>query len=95
MSRTSLDFFEGRRLGDLISRLTGDVAAIENMILSGVTSVLGYLLRIAFFAGLLFYLRWDLAVSRSRSRRSSWSQDAALHGGGVRRPARFAVGAER
>ncbi len=58
----SLDFFERRRLGDLISRLTGDVAAIENIMLSGVTSILGYLLRIAFFAGLLFYLRWDLAV---------------------------------
>jgi len=58
----SLDFFERRRLGDLISRLTSDVAAIESIMLSGVASLLGYLLRIAFFAGLLFYLRWDLAV---------------------------------
>ena len=58
----SLDFFERRRLGDVITRLTGDVASIENIVLSGVTSILGYLLRIAFFAGLLFYLRWDLAV---------------------------------
>jgi ATP-binding cassette subfamily B protein len=58
----SLDFFERRRLGDVIARLTGDVSSIENIVLSGVTSVLGYLLRITFFAGLLFYLRWDLAV---------------------------------
>jgi ATP-binding cassette, subfamily B, bacterial len=58
----SLDFFERRRLGDLISRLTGDVSAIESIVLSGVASILGYLLRIAFFAALLFYLRWDLAV---------------------------------
>lgn len=58
----SLDFFEGRRLGDVISRLTGDVGAIENLVLSGVASLLGYLIQIAFFAGALFYLRWDLAV---------------------------------
>jgi ABC-type multidrug transport system fused ATPase/permease subunit len=30
--------------------------------LSGIASALSYLLRIAFFAGALFYLRWDLAV---------------------------------
>jgi ABC-type multidrug transport system fused ATPase/permease subunit len=58
----SLDFFEHRRLGDVIARLTDDVESIEDLVLSGVTSALGYLLRIAFFAGLLFYLRWDLAV---------------------------------
>jgi len=58
----SLDFFDKRRLGDVIQRLTGDTAAIEDLMLSGVASSLSYLLRIAFFAGALFYLRWDLAV---------------------------------
>jgi ABC-type multidrug transport system fused ATPase/permease subunit len=58
----SLDFFERRRLGDVIARLTGDVSSIENLVLSGVASTLAYMLRIGFFAGALFYLRWDLAV---------------------------------
>ncbi len=31
----SLDFFDRRRLGDLISRLTGDIASIETFVLSG------------------------------------------------------------
>jgi ATP-binding cassette, subfamily B, bacterial len=58
----SLDFFERRRLGDLISRLTGDIGSIENFVLSGVADAISYSLRIVFFAGALFLLRWDLAL---------------------------------
>jgi ATP-binding cassette subfamily B protein len=58
----SLDFFDRRRLGDLISRLTGDIASIEAFVLSGVTDALSYLLRILFFSAALFYLQWDLAL---------------------------------
>lgn len=58
----SLDFFDRRRLGDLISRLTGDIASIEAFVLSGVTDALSYLLRIVFFTAALFYLSWDLAL---------------------------------
>ena len=62
LQRLSLDFFEGRRLGDVISRLTGEVASIENFVLSGVADVFSYMLRIAFFSGALFYLQWQLAL---------------------------------
>lgn len=58
----SLDFFERRRLGDLIARLTGDVSAIESFVLSGVADAVSYVLRIVFFAGALFYLSWELAL---------------------------------
>jgi ATP-binding cassette, subfamily B, bacterial len=58
----SLDFFERRRLGDLIARLTGDVGAIETLVLSGVTDAISYVLRIGFFAGALFLLDWQLAL---------------------------------
>jgi ATP-binding cassette subfamily B protein len=58
----SLDFFDRRRLGDLISRLTGDIASIEAFVLSGVTDTISYLLRIVFFSAALFYLQWDLAL---------------------------------
>jgi ABC-type multidrug transport system fused ATPase/permease subunit len=62
LQRLSLAFFERRRLGDVLSRLTGDVSAIENFVLSGVTDAISYALQILFFAGALFYLRWDLAL---------------------------------
>ena len=51
-----------RRLGDLISRLTGDVQAIESFILTGVATGIGALARIVFFTGALFVLSWRLAL---------------------------------
>ena len=59
----SLDFFERRRLGDVLSRITGDVAAIETLVLSGVADGISYVLRIAFFCAALFYLQWQLALA--------------------------------
>lgn len=58
----SMDFFERRRLGDLLSRLTGDVAAIESFVLSGVADAMASVLRLLFFAGALFLIRWELAL---------------------------------
>src|SRR3954467_241416 len=62
LQRLPLDFFEGRRLGDVLSRLTGDIQAIESFVLSGVADALSYALRVVFFAAALFYLQWDLAL---------------------------------
>jgi ATP-binding cassette, subfamily B, bacterial len=58
----SLDFFDRRQLGDLVSRLTGDVGSIETFVLSGIADVLAYALRIVFFTAALFYLHWQLAL---------------------------------
>ncbi|WP_369221798.1 ABC transporter ATP-binding protein [Streptomyces sp. R39] len=58
----SLNFFERRRLGDVLSRITGDVDAVEAFLLSGVADALYYVIRLAVFLGLLFYLRWDLTL---------------------------------
>ncbi|MFJ9707552.1 ABC transporter ATP-binding protein [Streptomyces sp. NPDC101234] len=58
----SLGFFERRRLGDVLSRVTGDVDAVETFLLSGVADALYYLIRLGVFLGLLFYLRWDLTL---------------------------------
>jgi ATP-binding cassette, subfamily B, bacterial len=62
LQRLPLDFFEGRRLGDVLSRLTGDIQAIETFVLSGIADALSYALRVGFFAGALFFLQWDLAL---------------------------------
>lgn len=58
----SLGFFDRRRLGDVISRLSQDVDAIEELVLSGVVSALSYSFQLLFFVGVLFYLRWELAL---------------------------------
>ncbi|MGW3170453.1 ABC transporter ATP-binding protein [Streptomyces sp. NPDC001153] len=58
----SLGFFERRRLGDLISRITGDVDAVETFLLSGVADVLYHVIQLGVFLALLFYLRWDLTL---------------------------------
>ena len=58
----SLDVFDRRRTGDLISRVTSDVQAIEGFVLSGVADGLAAALRILFFTGALFVLDWQLAL---------------------------------
>ncbi len=58
----SMDFFERRRLGDLLTRLSGDVMAIQSLVLFGITTLLSYVLRIVVYAGALFYLDWRLAT---------------------------------
>src|SRR3954466_13661305 len=62
LQRLPLDFFEGRRLGDVLSRLTGDIQAIESFVLSGIADAVSFVLRVGFFAGALIYLQWDLAL---------------------------------
>ena len=58
----SLGFFDRRRLGDVLARLTGDVSTIESFVLSGVADLISNVLRLIFFTCALFYIRWDLAL---------------------------------
>lgn len=58
----SLHFFEGRKLGDIIARLTGDIASIERLIVSGATSALSYVFQLIVFIGMLFIMEWKLAL---------------------------------
>lgn len=63
LHRLSVDFFDRRQLGDTLSRLTGDIDAIEQLVLSGVTRTLSYLFQILLFTGALFYLNWRLGLA--------------------------------
>ncbi|MEA2228479.1 MAG: ATP-binding cassette, subfamily bacterial [Solirubrobacteraceae bacterium] len=58
----SLDFFERRKLGDLLARIAGDIDAVETFLVSGGAALVGYLFSLVVFAGLLFYLQWLLAL---------------------------------
>jgi ABC-type multidrug transport system fused ATPase/permease subunit len=62
IQRLSMDFFEARKLGDILSRLTSDVAAIEDFMVSGVSNAIGYLARIILFVSALLLLDARLAV---------------------------------
>ncbi|WP_211177690.1 ABC transporter ATP-binding protein [Pseudonocardia acidicola] len=62
LQTVSVAFFDRRRLGDTLSRLTGDIAAIEALVLSGIAQTASSLLKIVVFAGVLFYLNWQLAL---------------------------------
>lgn len=62
LHQLSSQFFEQRRLGDLLTRLTSDIAAIEELVVSGVVDTFSFLARIVVFAGVLLYLDWRLAL---------------------------------
>jgi ATP-binding cassette, subfamily B, bacterial len=63
LHRLSVDFFDRRQLGDTLSRLTSDIDAIEQLVLSGVTRTLSYGFEIVLFIGALFYLNWQLGLA--------------------------------
>ncbi|MEU6508619.1 ABC transporter ATP-binding protein [Streptomyces sp. NPDC046942] len=55
-------FFQRHRQGDLLSRLTGDVEAIETMVVSGLIGAASAAFSALFYAAAAFWLRWDLAA---------------------------------
>ncbi|MGI5467219.1 ABC transporter ATP-binding protein [Streptomyces sp. CA-132043] len=57
------DFFQRHRQGDLVERLTGDVEAIEQMVVSGVVGTVSAVFSAVLYAGAAFWLRWDLALA--------------------------------
>ncbi|HEY2564254.1 MAG TPA: ABC transporter ATP-binding protein, partial [Acidimicrobiales bacterium] len=63
LHRLSVSFFERHPLGDVLSRLTGDIATIEEAMVSGLVSWLSYAFTIMLYAGALLYLNWQLALA--------------------------------
>ncbi|MEV6169013.1 ABC transporter ATP-binding protein [Streptomyces sp. NPDC051954] len=55
-------FFQRHRQGDLVERLTGDVEAIEQMVVSGVVGTVSAAFSAVFYAAAALWLRWDLAL---------------------------------
>jgi ATP-binding cassette subfamily B protein len=58
----SVTFFDRHRLGDILSRLSGDVAAIESLLLAGVAQAASALMQIGLFTALMVYLNWQLTL---------------------------------
>jgi ATP-binding cassette subfamily B protein len=57
------DFFQRHRQGDLVERLTGDVEAIEQLVVSGAVGTFSAVFSALFYAAAAFWLRWDLALA--------------------------------
>ncbi|MEU5701204.1 ABC transporter ATP-binding protein [Streptomyces aurantiacus] len=55
-------FFQKHRRGDLVERLTGDVEAIEQMVVSGVVGAVSAAFSAVFYSAAALWLRWDLAL---------------------------------
>ena len=63
LQRLSLGFFERNRAGVLISRLTNDVEALDQLVTDGVTSLVQNSLTLLGSAIVLFLLSWKLALA--------------------------------
>jgi subfamily B ATP-binding cassette protein MsbA len=62
IQRLSLAFHDQKRTGDLISRVTDDIDAIQSFITSGLLSVLVNLMTLLGMIGVMFYLNWQFTL---------------------------------
>jgi ABC-type multidrug transport system fused ATPase/permease subunit len=63
LQRLSLGFFERNRAGVIISRLTNDIEALDQLVTDGVTSLFQNTLILGGTAVILFWLDWRLALA--------------------------------
>ena len=63
LQRLSLGFYERNRAGALISRITNDVEALDQLVTDGVTSLVQNTLTLIGTAVILFILDWRLALA--------------------------------
>src|SRR5918999_4329024 len=63
LQRLEPDALDRRRHGDVFARLTGDVHAIETLLLSAAGELVQAAARVLFFGGALFLLSWKLALA--------------------------------
>jgi ATP-binding cassette subfamily B protein len=63
LQRLSLGFYERNRAGVLISRMTNDVEALDQLVTDGVTSLVQNTLTLLLSAIVLFLLSWKLALA--------------------------------
>src|SRR4051794_18912175 len=63
LHRLSMEFFERRRLGDIVARLTGDVSAVESFLVTGLADAASYVITLLIFGGALFWLDWQLTLA--------------------------------
>jgi ATP-binding cassette subfamily B protein len=88
--RLPADYVDERRLGDLLVRLTDDVAVVENAIASGPVTLVTSAVSVVAFAAAALVIRWDLALVAFAAAPAFWVLARGFSG-----PARRAADAER
>ncbi|MFN2470166.1 MAG: ABC transporter ATP-binding protein [Gaiellaceae bacterium] len=63
LQRLSLGYYERNRAGVIISRITNDVEALDQLVTDGVTTLVQNTLILIGSAAILFYLDWRLALA--------------------------------
>jgi ABC-type multidrug transport system fused ATPase/permease subunit len=63
LQRLEPDALDRRRHGDVLARITGDVHAVETLLLSAAGEAVQAAARLLFFGGALFLLSWKLALA--------------------------------
>lgn len=58
----SMDFFDRRKIGAIISRLTSDINAVQQLVSQGVTAAFMDVVSVAVIAGVMLSIHWKLAV---------------------------------
>src|SRR5207245_6801233 len=62
IQKLSLAFHDHKRTGDLISRVTSDIEAIQNFITQGLLGVLINIITLTGLIAVMFYLSWRLTL---------------------------------
>ena len=62
LNMLSVDFFQERDTGNLMSRITHDVSRLRDFIASGIQEIGGDSLTILYMCGIMFYFNWKLAL---------------------------------
>ena len=62
IQRLSLAFHDQERIGDLISRVTSDIDAIQSFIMQGLLGILINLVTLVGMVGVMFYLEWRFTL---------------------------------
>ncbi len=62
LNMLSIDFFQERDTGNLMSRITHDVSRLRDFIASGIQEIGGDSLTILYMCGIMFYFNWKLAL---------------------------------
>ncbi|RPJ47271.1 MAG: ABC transporter ATP-binding protein, partial [Chloroflexi bacterium] len=62
LQKLSLAFHDNRRTGDIITRVTSDVAALEDFIVSDLSDFVGSLLAIVFILAAILTRAWEVAL---------------------------------
>ena len=62
LGECSLRYFHGQRLGDLLTRLSADIAAIEDLLVTGLTAIISSTVMLGLFLALLIALNPGLVL---------------------------------